>query len=40
LYLKKDLPLYAVLYGIFVLVVVYGYFLWLKQLRKHHAASQ
>jgi len=40
LYLKKDLPLYAVLYGIFVLVVVYGYFSWRKQLRKHSVASR
>jgi nicotinamide mononucleotide transporter len=38
LYLQKDLPLYAVLYAAFVLMVIYGYFLWLRQLRKTSVA--
>ncbi len=33
LYFKKDMPLYAVLYGFFSVMVIYGYFLWKKQLK-------
>ncbi len=33
LYLKKDMPLYALLYGFFSIMAIYGYYLWKKQLR-------
>jgi nicotinamide mononucleotide transporter len=34
LYIIKDMPAYAVLYGIFSITVIYGYYKWKKQLIK------
>jgi nicotinamide mononucleotide transporter len=34
LYIIKDMPTYAVLYGFFSIMVIYGYYKWKKQLIK------
>lgn len=33
LYLKKGMPLYAILYGFFSVMAIYGYYQWKKQLK-------